>query len=747
MKNIKETSRNGKVKSHVQAFGEHFLKMSPDLMTIIRLDKTVEFFNDAWEKISGYSRTELQEKTIWALLHPDDNIIVEKELKRLTAGETEAVDIELRLVCKNRSIKNISWNANVDQITGLVYGVGRDLTTIYQKNKVLSDSEEKLKFISENTFEAVAIIQEDVIQLVNTAFLKLFGYNNELEIIGKNYYECVAEIEIERVKKIVAKKFEGVYESKCKNVNEDYFPVEINARIITYKNKTARILAIKNIEERKLAQDKIHASELRFRSVFENHTVGILLSNMHGSFVDVNALLLSRLGYEREEFLKLSIKDILHNSELENATQSMHNLLNSVITKTQKERKFVHQDGSIMWLRCTSSLITVDNGEQLLMSMLEDIEEKKKSENALLVSKEKLRAVYEGSPMGILITKQPGIIIDVNPAFEEMIGYEAKELIGKNILEFTHPLDVTKSEKLMNKVYTENVNIYTYEKKYVRKDGTLLWAKTVVSQMNIDPDNMIAVAMIENIENKKQTEEKLEVKNKELLQINQELEHFAYVASHDLQEPLRTITSFIQILDKKYSDKLDEDGQQFMSYVVEGAKRMQSLIKDLLEYSRINRYNTSYETVDLDEVYQTVNRVLNDKILSNDAIFLAENLPVVQGNKVQLTQIFQNLVDNAIKFRGKKKPEITVTVNEHSDKWEFAFTDNGIGISNEYYQRIFVIFQRLHTREDYPGTGIGLSICKKIIERHGGEIWVESKVNKGTTFYFTIAKNLSLPTA
>ncbi|MFN3939896.1 MAG: sensor histidine kinase, partial [Chitinophagales bacterium] len=191
----------------------------------------------------------------------------------------------------------------------------------------------------------------------------------------------------------------------------------------------------------------------------------------------------------------------------------------------------------------------------------------------------------------------------------------------------------------------------------------------------------------------------------------------------------------------------DEDGKQFMGYITDGTRRMQNLIRDLLAYSRVNRFNTNYEEVDLNEVFDAVNQALNDKINENDAIILAENLPVIQGNKIQLIQVFQNFIDNAIKFRGKKPPEITIDVKELPDKWQISFTDNGIGIAPEYFQRIFIIFQRLHSMEEYSGTGIGLAMCKKIIERHGGEVWVESKLGKGTVFYFTIAKNLIGPAA
>ena len=379
----------------------------------------------------------------------------------------------------------------------------------------------------------------------------------------------------------------------------------------------------------------------------------------------------------------------------------------------------------------------------MVLGILENIDNQKYNEKALIESEEKFRAVYESSPMGILITKSPGVIFDVNPAFAEMMGYDETELIDKTLLEITHPADIDVSEKWLAQIYSGEIESYVAEKKYIRKDGTSFWAKAVVSTMNHIGNEVVTVAIIENIEKKKLTEDALEQKNKELTQINQELEHFAYVASHDLQEPLRTITSFIQILDRRYVNKLDEDAQQFMGFVVDGAKRMQTLIHDLLEYSRINRYNTGYEKIDLNEIFNTVSRVLKDKIESNDALVIAENLPFVYGNRIQLTQVFQNLIDNAIKFKAKKrKPEIIVSVNDIKDKWELVFKDNGIGISQEYFQRIFVIFQRLHTLEEYSGTGIGLAICKKIIERHGGEIWVDSKPGKGTEFHLTISKHL-----
>lgn len=485
-----------------------------------------------------------------------------------------------------------------------------------------------------------------------------------------------------------------------------------------------------------------------FELFFRISVDAMLITNIDGDILDFNTAYEKITGYSREElFAKNGGWDLILQEDLPELRTAVDEIKSGYKEMTNYQVRVRNKNGSIRTVSYDAKADLITSQIYAIGRDITDIKEKEKtirnSERALVASEEKFKAVYESSPMGIMITKQPGIIIDVNPIFAEMMGYAPEELCELTILDITHADDIDNSKKWLTRIYSTEINHYITEKKYVRKDGTAFWAKSVVSIMNKTDDDVFTVAIIENIERKKITEQALEQKNKELTLINQELEHFAYVASHDLQEPLRTITSFIQILERKYTSKLDDDAQQFMGFVVDGTKRMQTLIHDLLEYSRINRFNIGYEKVDLNEIFNTVSRVLKDKIESNDALVIAENLPVVYGNRIQLTQVFQNLIDNAIKFKAKKrKPEIVITVNDIKDKWELVFTDNGIGISQEYFQRIFVIFQRLHTLEEYSGTGIGLAICKKIIERHGGEIWVESKGGKGTSFHLTLSKQL-----
>ena len=240
------------------------------------------------------------------------------------------------------------------------------------------------------------------------------------------------------------------------------------------------------------------------------------------------------------------------------------------------------------------------------------------------------------------------------------------------------------------------------------------------------------------IEDRKRAEEALEKKTEELARSNKDLEQFAYVASHDLQEPLRMVTSYVELLARRYKGKLDSDADEFIVFAMDGAIRMWRLISDLLAYSRVRTESSELESTDCEAVLLQSLGNLKTAIEENRAVVTYDALPTVMANNPQLVQLLQNLIGNAIKFRGSEPPRIHVSASRNGNGWTFAVRDNGIGIAPEYSRRIFILFQRLHSREKYAGTGIGLAICQKIVERHGGHIWVESELGKGATFYFTL---------
>jgi light-regulated signal transduction histidine kinase (bacteriophytochrome) len=246
------------------------------------------------------------------------------------------------------------------------------------------------------------------------------------------------------------------------------------------------------------------------------------------------------------------------------------------------------------------------------------------------------------------------------------------------------------------------------------------------------------LGIIRDITERKRAEEALARKAAELERSNQELEQFAYVASHDLQEPLRMVTSYLQLLERRYQDKLDANGHEFIHFAVDGASRMKGLITDLLTYSRAGRQGKPLGPTAVEQVVAYALKNLEIAIEESQAVITHDLLPTIAADEGQLVQLFQNLISNAIKFRGETPPQIHIGVTQQDDRWCFSVRDNGLGIELEQAERVFVIFQRLHGQGEYPGSGIGLAVCKKIVERHGGWIWLESDVGKGSTFYFTM---------
>ena len=341
------------------------------------------------------------------------------------------------------------------------------------------------------------------------------------------------------------------------------------------------------------------------------------------------------------------------------------------------------------------------------------------------------QSFFEQYAEAILITSTSGKVIFVNPAFTELTGYIIKDLPDE-----------------LHSFFAKKTNEITkyFETDLGCKNGISIHIQFSFSKIVFtDQSEGSFYTIRENSEEAKlkQAQTDLANLNKELHRSNDELEQFAYVASHDLQEPLRTISGYIQLIQKQIQKGNTEGINDFMGFAVEGVSRAQALISDLLQFSRVSRKGNPFTETDLSEVLNIAITHLSVKIKEMEATVTFEKLPRVKGDSSQLTRLFQNLIDNAMKFRAPgRKPEVKVYVKEQEEMYLFAVEDNGIGIENKFYNRIFAIFQRLHTRAEYEGTGIGLAVCKKIVERHGGEIWVESMTGVGSTFYFTIKKHL-----
>ncbi len=349
----------------------------------------------------------------------------------------------------------------------------------------------------------------------------------------------------------------------------------------------------------------------------------------------------------------------------------------------------------------------------------------------------RLAAIVESSDDAILSTDLNGIIQTWNEGADRLFGYRAEEIIGQPVTRLLPPGRGHEETLILDRV-GGGERVDHLETLRVTKDGELLDVSVTVSPVK-GRDGRITGAskILRDITQRKCAEEALRQTAEDLVRSNKDLEQFAYVASHDLREPLRMVTGFMSLLKDHCQGKLDAKADQYIGFATEGASRMQSLIDDLLIYSRAGRSEVS-EPTDLESVLDSVLQTLAARIEESAATITRDPLPAIAANRLELTQVFQNLIANALTFKGERKPEIHIGARRQANAWLLSVRDNGIGIDPQFAERIFMIFQRLHTREQYPGTGIGLAICKKIVERHGGRIWVESQPEKGSTFCFTI---------
>jgi PAS domain S-box-containing protein len=353
------------------------------------------------------------------------------------------------------------------------------------------------------------------------------------------------------------------------------------------------------------------------------------------------------------------------------------------------------------------------------------------------------KLILDSAGDGIYGLDVEGRVTFINPAAIEMLGLNGGQIIGKPMEQIVRHMDkngaaFSASGSSIVATLDDGLPRHGTEEIFCRMDHTNIPVDYLSTPIFERGELIGSVVSFRDVTGRQRAQQALAEKARELARSNTELEQFAYVASHDLQEPLRMVSSYTQLLAKRYKGKLGPDADEFIEYAVDGAVRMQRLIQDLLAYSRVGTRRNEFEPTDCERVLGRVLGDLRVAIEECGAVVTHDPLPTLMADGTQLGQLLQNLIGNAIKFRNQEPPLVHVSTRRKDRHWIFSIRDNGIGIDPQYAERIFVIFQRLHKRGEYPGTGIGLAVCKKIVERHGGRIWVESNAEKGTTFYFTM---------
>lgn len=505
------------------------------------------------------------------------------------------------------------------------------------------------------------------------------------------------------------------------------------------------------VSERTLAQQALKESLITKEAALKDladqkfaldqHSI-VAVTDLAGTITSVNDKFCAISQYSREELIGRNHRIVNSGYHSKEFFQHMyHTIGDSQVWHGEIRNRA--KDGSIYWLDATIVPLLDENGRpRQYIAIRTDITERKLAEEI----RERLAAVVEGSNDAIISKTLDGTITAWNSGAERLFGYTAAEAVGRPVCMLFPPELAPEESGILARI-ARGQRVESFETVRLRKDGTRVDVSATISPIRNSSGEIVGASKIaRDITGRKQAEKRLAGQAEELARSNADLEQFAYVASHDLQEPLRMVAAYTQLLAERYRGQLDQNADKFIGYACEGALRMQAVIQDLLSFSRVGRAEFAPQEVNCDAAIEEVLLILGPAIRESGAVITRSSLPVVWADHSQMVQVFQNLIGNAIKFRGKEAPKISAHAERSGAQWLFSIADNGIGIAPEQAEQIFVVFQRLHSRTEYPGNGIGLAICKKIIERSGGRIWVESLPTQGSVFKFTLpAESVAKP--
>jgi PAS domain S-box-containing protein len=505
---------------------------------------------------------------------------------------------------------------------------------------------------------------------------------------------------------------------------------------------------IVDITARKRAEARLRDSEERFRAVVDSANEGILVYD--------KALNIIAGNQAAERIIGLPLVDIIGAAGFTSLLPCVHADGRPLGEKDRPTRVTLRTgegltnyivgiqrpEGRLTWLSVNTAFLRRPEESDWygIVSTIGDITAQRNAEMALRESEARFRQTFELAAAGIAHVVD-GRFTRVNRSLCEILGRSEAALLGASVKDVSHPEDRDLSDPIRQRILAGEAESVRFEKRYLRPGGEVVWAEVVIALVrNEAAAPLYEIAIFHDVTERRNAAAALAAAHDELKRSNAELEQFAYVASHDLQEPLRMVSSYTQLVQRRYGERLDGDAKEFMGFVVEGAARMKQLIEDLLAYSRVGTRGKDFQPVELEAPLAKAISNLRSALEESSASVTWEPLPTVRADDMQLAQLFQNLIGNALKFRSSSVPRIHIACTDKESEFEFEVSDNGIGIEPQYYERIFMVFQRLHNKTEYPGTGIGLAISKKVVERHGGRIWVSSRLGAGSTFHFTLPK-------
>ena len=712
-----------------------FFSASPTPMVILGFDGRIRQANFAWTPILGFSEVELEGIQVLDLVHPDDRATATAELEKLRVSG-KRMGFECRSRCRDGSYRWLLLNASTVADAQLIYATAEDITQRKTAEEALRLSESRFRSAFENTLFGMAITALDGRFLqVNQSLCRMMGFSQQ-ELLESEFSAITHPDDVQSSLEFMCALTKGTLSSGT--TTKRYFRKEGNSLWVSVhlavqrdtQGKPVHFIALfEDLTQRRRAEADARRSEEWLGFTLDSAGVGLYHEESGKTTASEQQFRLYGLEPADRWLTREGWLELVHPGDRERIDIEQRHAVEQG-EPYDLQFRVVWPDGSVHWLLCKGKILQDDRGTRKLVVTI-DVTERRRAEAAL-------GAFFCLSRSPKCIFDFDGSIKRINAALLEISGYTPEEFAQRSIMEFFHPDDQAPMQAEFQRLITSGGHA-EFECRALRKDGVWVWLYFTATAA---PDEKLIFTLAYDITERKRMEKAMRLTLEKLARSNEELERFAYVASHDLQEPLRMVASFTQLLSKRYSGQLDETADRYIHYAVDGAKRMQQLISDLLAYSRMNSKELDHPSDRLRKPWfwkpYGICKLRSRRAARRLTGIRCRHSAADQG---QLDPLFQNLIANAIKFRRhRESPQVHVSAVDNGAEWLLSVQDNGIGIDPKHADRVFQIFQRLHTRAEYPGTGIGLAVCKKVVERHGGKLWVESEPGAGSNFRFTIAK-------
>jgi PAS domain S-box-containing protein len=718
---------------------QQFFTVSDSPLLVIGFDGHMTRANSALLKVMGYTIEEVRSRQFTEFFHPDDAPAIRAEFARICVhGGTSRG--EVRVMCKDGSHPWFLFSATASEDERLVYVATHDITEQKRVEAALVEEVARRRVLFDQSKDGIVVFDPSGKTIEsNESFARMLGYSMEemRQLYVWDYDGCMTRDQIlEGMKK--ARSTPGTFESRHRRKDGTLADVEISSTGIELATGLVYYAVTRDITDRKRAEAALAEETARRRVIFEQSKDGIVIFDASGKTTEANQSFADMLGYSVEEMRQLYIWDFHSDLSRDQILKKLETFRAAPQTFEVRHRR---KDGTELDVEVSATAMELGAGF-VYSAVVRDITDRKRAGEALRISERRFKLIAETVDEAFWMTDAPiSEMIYISPGYERIWGRTLESLYKdpRSFLDPVHPEDLEPARAHLERM--KSGLPLDHEYRILRPGGSLAWVWNrgfPVRGATGEVEFYVGVAL--DITERKRMEEAIKVHAGKLARSNAELERFAYVASHDLQEPLRMVASFTQLLAKRYAGKLDEKADRYIHYAVDGATRMQQMISDLLAYSRVGSKALDLRLTECETVVAASLENLRAAINESGASVTWDPLPTFMADPMQLCQLFQNLLGNAIKFKRELPPHVHISAVDGGSEWLFSVRDNGIGIDPKNAESIFQVFYRLHGREEYPGTGIGLALVKAVVERHGGKIWVDSEVGVGSNFRFTIRK-------